>query len=56
MKSSINLKLVIFTAPCNNAKLLIAIIHSIFKFFQKNLHGLESKFCKLYFGSEAQVQ
>jgi hypothetical protein len=52
-KSSMNLKLVTFTTHVVNAKLLIAINHSIFK---KIENGLLSKFCKLYFVSQAQVQ
>jgi hypothetical protein len=48
-KSSINLKLVILQPHVVNAKLLIAINHSILKKNQKSLYGLESKFSKLYF-------
>jgi hypothetical protein len=43
-KSSINLKLVIFTIPCSNAKLLFAINHSIFRVFQKFKMNSNSNF------------
>ena len=48
-KSPINLKLVFSLPHVVNTKVLIAINHSIFKKILKNLNGLESKFCKLYF-------
>jgi hypothetical protein len=55
-KSSINLKLVIFTILCS--KCLTSICNKLLNFliFSKVQIGLESKFCKLYFVSYAQVQ